>query len=252
IREQLPDWFDRVVWLETLPAGFRGFVFGNEVVDAFPVERFTIENGRLRQLAVALDGDAFVWQNIEPSDELVRAVKAIEADTGQGFEEGFVSEVNLWLKPWFAALSRALEQGAIVLLDYGYPRREFYLPQRAAGTLRCYYRHRAHDDPFLLPGLQDITSHVDFTALVEAATDAGLELQGFTSQAQFLLASGLLEHAGAAAVDGSALEQARLSRDVQQLTLPGAMGESFSAIGFSRGIDEVLLGFDGSDQSHRL
>lgn len=251
ISSSVPQFADRVHWLQQLPASFSGIIIGNEVLDAFPVERFSIVDGNLMQMAITFNDGHLHWSLIPADKALTHAVKLIEQDLARPFPEAYISEVSLLFKPWFKALSGCLHEGALLLLDYGYPRREFYLPERNRGSLRCYYRHRAHDNPLLWPGLQDITSHVDFTAVVEAAVDAGFELQGFTSQTQFLLSTGLLQHAEAANARDSR-ERSRLSAEVQTLTMPAAMGESFSAIGFSKRFDEVLVGFNNQDFSHRL
>ncbi len=246
-----PDWYERMVWLDTLPSVFSGFVFGNEVLDAFAVERFIIEQKQVMQLNVCIRDTTLVWQTAEPSASLLNAVKNIEKNIGQRFKNGYCSEVNLFVKPWIRSLADMLNVGAIVLLDYGYPCQEFYMSERSQGTLRCYFKHHVHDNPFYYPGLQDITSHVDFTALVDAAVSAGLELEGFTSQAQFLLATHLLQHADNDP-DDSILARSKRSQQIQRLTLPGAMGEAFSVIGFSKELDDVLMGFTGQDFSHRL
>lgn len=251
ISEALPDIADRVEWLDDLPSSFSGFVFGNEVMDAFAVERFSIVEGQVRQHRVDTAASQLCWDLNSQSERLSSAVRAIENDTGEVLAEGYTSEVNLLIKPWLASLGAMLTAGAVVLLDYGYPRKEFYSPERTQGTVRCYYRHRANEQPLFLPGLQDITSHVDFTSVVEAGVESGLELQGFTSQSQFLMACGLLTIAQGIPTDG-VLERSRLSQEVQQLTMPGAMGESFCAIGFSREIPDLLTGFTGQDMSHRL
>ena len=251
LNERQPELLERVIWLDEPPADLCGFVFGNEVVDAFPVERFLIVRGDVKQLNVAFEDGNFCWRPIAPSAQLHDAVREIEKDLGFCFSDGYCSELNLLLQPWMAIMAGILKQGALVLLDYGYTRREYYMPERRTGSLRCYYRHRAHENPFLWPGLQDITSHVDFTALTAAAVDAGLELQGFTPQAQFLLATQLLIHAENSPAD-SVLERSKISRDIQQMTMPGTMGDSFSAIGFSRGIDPLLMGFSGVDRSYQL
>ncbi len=246
-----PDWRDRIVWLDSLATNFTGFIFGNEVMDAFPVERFVVEGDQILQLYVNHQGSSLCWQTEKPNVSFLEAIRKIEKDRGKRFEKGYTSEVNLLLGPWVTALAEMLNTGAIVLLDYGYPRREYYLPERAMGTLRCYFRHHAHDDPLIYPGIQDITSHVDFTALVDAAVSTGLELDGFTSQAQFLFATHLLQYADSMA-DDSTLARSRRSQQIQQLTLPGAMGEMFSAIGFSKGLPDLMLGFTGHDYTHRL
>lgn len=251
INETLPELAKRVEWLDHLPSTFSGFVFGNEVMDAFAVERFRIVEGQVRQLSVDVEDGQLCWKMEASSESLTKAVRSIEQENGEVLAEGYTSEVNLLIKPWLSSLGNMLTAGAVVLLDYGYPRKDFYMQERREGTLRCYYRHRANDEPLFLPGLQDITSHVDFTTVVEAAVGAGLEFQGFTSQSQFLIACGLLTVAGEIQAD-TVLERSRLSQEVQQLTMPGAMGESFCAIGFSREMPDLLLGFTGQDMSHRL
>lgn len=249
--ENLPQLAERVVWLDALPESFTGFIFGNEVLDAFPAERFTVDAGEIKQLGVSAEGSQLVTKEITADPILVSAVRHIESENGIKLPNGYVSELSLLQQDWIAAMSASLTVGAIVLLDYGYPRREYYLPERSQGTLRCYYRHRAHENPFLWPGLQDITCHVDFTALVSNAVDAELVFEGFTSQAQFLLATHLLEHAENSKAD-TALVRGKLSHEIRQLTMPGAMGDSFNAVAFSRGIDDIMLGFSGTDHSHRL
>lgn len=251
IKEALPDMAKKVEWLDHLPSSFSGFVFGNEVMDAFAVERFSIVEGQIKQLCVDVEESQLSWSLKQAPQQLNDAVRAIENDIGDVLPDGYTSEVNLLVSPWMMSLGEMLTNGAVVLLDYGYPRKEFYMQERRAGTLRCYYRHRANEEPLFLPGLQDITSHVDFTTVVESAVKSGLEFQGFVSQSQFLIACGLLDIAGEISAD-TVLDRSRLSQEVQQLTMPGAMGESFCAIGFSRQIPDLLIGFAGQDMSHRL
>ena len=251
VKEHTGELANRFNWLDSLPEAFCGVMLGNEVLDAFPVERFMVQDGEILQCLVAGDGESFFNEFAPASEELKIAVNTIADDLEAQLTEAALYEVNLYQKPWIQALSASLKQGVVLLLDYGYPRREFYLPERTQGTLRCYYRHQAHDDPFLWPGLQDITSHVDFTALVSDAIEAGLTFEGFTAQAQFLLATHLLKHAEYRSND-SVQKQSEISRQVRQLTMPGAMGESFSAVGFSRDFDDVLIGFSGVEHSHRL
>lgn len=184
---------------------------------------------------------------------LADAVAAIEADLGHALPDAYTSELCPSLGPWIASLGDALGRGVVLLADYGYPRRERYLSERASGTLACYYRHRTHDDPYFWPGLQDITAHVDFTAVAEAGTRAGLELLGYASQSAFLLGCGLselVERAHAALPDEPArVDQARA---VRTLTLPGEMGERFQFVAFGKGYDRPLRGFGLQDLTHRL
>ena len=182
---------------------------------------------------------------------LIDAVRAIEAELGRALDDGYVSEVSLGAAGWLGTVAAALSRGVVLLSDYGYGRRDFYSPDRTAGTLMCHYRQHAHADPLLLPGAQDITAWVDFTAVAEALDAAGLAYLGFTNQAQFLLAGGLAELAAPALQAGgrAALE---LSAEIKTLTLPGEMGERFRFIGFGRGVDRPPSGLTARDFGTQL
>lgn len=241
--------FARVSWVASLPSGFKGVIIANEVMDALPVERFQID-GAVGQMCV----NATLQPEIrEAPQALVEAVSAIEADLGRKLEPGYLSEVCLLLAPWIASLADALDEGVILLVDYGYSRKEFYSEERRRGTLSCYYRHRAHDDAFLWPGLQDITAHVDFTAVVESAVDNNLELLGYASQSAFLLDNGLLDIMQEQVVDlERESDRIELSRVVKTLTLPGEMGERFQVMALGKNYDSQLQGFSSQDLAYRL
>lgn len=250
----VPDLLDRVEWLDRPPEqAWRGVLFANEVIDALPVHRFVQRADGPRELCVALDEDGQL-QSVEGEADtmLVAAVAHVERDLDGGFADGYQSELLPQLPFWIDAVCGTLEAGMAVFVDYGYPRREYYLPERHQGTLTCHYRHRAHDQALRWPGLQDITAWVDFTALAEAATQIRLPLAGFNSQAQFLLAAGLLEVMQEALADQDEAGRYALSQQVKQLTLPGAMGERFKVMSFARGIDRVPAAFTACDQRHRL
>lgn len=249
---RVPHLLDRCVWQAQWPRPFEGAVIANEVLDAFPVEGFRRSGGTVEQRCVAVDGDRFVdaWQSAPAALQL--AVEHIEADLEEVLPDGYVSELQFDYDGWFAGLSGCLRRGALLLIDYGYVRREYYLPERAGGTLVCNRAHRAHGDPYDWPGLTDISAFVDFTAVTEATTAAGFELEGFTPQAHFLFATGLEAIAEEAMADAAEPERLRIARQVKTLTLPGEMGERFNVIGFSRGLDEPLSGFALNDLSHRL
>lgn len=233
---------DKVRWLERLPKNFSGVMVGNEVLDALPVCRFRRAAAGFEEFCVRCAGGEFDWQLRPATGELQVALAALEASLPQPLAAGYSSEICLRLPPLIHSLAEALERGALLFTDYGYPRAAYYHPERHLGTLMCHYRQRAHDDPFLYPGLQDIAAHVDFTAVAEAGTSAGLQLAGYTTQAHFLLALGIAERA----VDLNA------ARDVKLLTLPEEMGERFKAIGFVKGVAPVLRGFSLRDLSHSL
>lgn len=232
--ERLAEFGDRVSWLDRLPATPRNtLVFGNEVADALPVVRFEIVAGDVRPLGVVNDAGRLTWR-LGPEDaELTAAVRAIERDVGD-LPAGYRSEVCLVLPGWIAALAAAFASGGLLLIDYGLPRRDYYRAERADGTLVCHYRHRVHADPFALPGLQDITAWVDFTACARAGRDAGLAVAGYTTQAQFLLA------ALASATPAPALD-ARAASALKTLVLPGEMGERFKLLWLTRGLGDVPL-----------
>ncbi len=248
---QLPaELAQRVEWLDRWPERvMRGVVLANEVLDAMPVERFVLRGPsgaqQVRALGVSATGDGFQWREAAAAPELEHAVATLLDTLPAPLPDGYVSEVCLAFQPWIASLAAQLEQGVALLIDYGLPRAHLYHPQRSAGTLRCHFRHRAHDDPFVNVGLQDITAWVDFTRVAEAADSAGLEVLGFATQAAFLIGAGMeslltteMELAGE-----DLQRQARLGGEARRLMMPGEMGEVFKVIALGRGYDAPLAGF---------
>jgi SAM-dependent MidA family methyltransferase len=249
LQEQLPHLVERVEWLDALPAcGFRGVVVANELFDAMPVHRFRMEAEGLREQFVSWNGERFEnsWRPPQ-SPGLQEAVQQL----GIPLPEGFESEINLRLEPWMASVGALLEAGAALFIDYGYSRADFYHPQRSAGTLMCHYRHRAHPDPLVYPGLQDITAHVDFTALAQAAQAAGLAVGGYSTQAFFLMGCGL-DRIMSAADPANSANYMDLAQGVKRLTLPTEMGERFKVLALTRGVPGPLIGFSMRDQRERL
>jgi SAM-dependent MidA family methyltransferase len=242
----------RVEWIDRPPqTAWSGVVFANEVLDALPTTRFTLRGGEVYEEYVTLRDAAFARED-RPADTLVSAaVRHVERYLDMTFPNGYRSEILPQLPYWMPAVIGSLERGVALFVDYGYPRSEFYLPERSDGTLVCHYRHRAHADPLYRPGLQDITAFVDFTAVAEAGEGAGFELVGYAPQGQFLLASGLpalLEDI--ANLDD--VQRMRLVGEAKRLTLPGEMGERFQAIAFARGVRDVPAGLRAFDLSRRL
>lgn len=250
IRHELPHLFDRVQWLERLPkAGFCGVVVANELLDAMPVTRFSITQGQ-PVIAGVIDCDGkFEWQAMEPSTE-VNAYFHKHIATIKLPNE-YVSEINFSAEAWIATLAARIEKGALLLVDYGYPGDEFYHPQRNRGTLMCHYRQQLHDDPLILIGLQDISSHINFSAIAANGEQAGLSLLGYTQQTHFLIALGLLDMVQDQSGSGAALDM-RLSQQVKKLTLPSEMGELFKVIAMGKGIDAPLTGFSLQDSRQGL
>ena len=244
----------RVQWLDALPERFAGAVVANEVLDVMPVHLVVSRAEGLFERGVAIAADAagarrLCWADVPAAGAVAEAALALALPVPQSGE--YVTELNLAGKAWVAAWAERLQAGALLLIDYGYPRAEYYLPSRSGGTLLCYYRHHAHGDPFLWPGLNDITAFVDFTAVAEAGFEAGLDVQGYTTQAQFLFNCGVLECLERRGARESA-DYIRAARAVQRLTAPQEMGELFKVIALARAIDGPLLGFARGDRTHAL
>lgn len=247
-QQLLAPWGNRVVWLDRTPSQFRGCILANEVLDAMPVELFAWSEHaeQVLQRGVVSGDEGFQYQDRIAPAVLEQAVRA-----RMPYLPGYRSEINLQAEAWVRDLSTWLTKGAAILIDYGFPQHEFFHPQRQRGTLMCHIQHRAHDDVFLAPGLQDITAHVDFTAIAEAGFAAGLEVLGYTSQARFLLNSGLPELLNKLdQTDTKALAQTHGA--VQKLLSEAEMGELFKVMVLSRGLDQVLSGFSRGDRSAQL
>jgi SAM-dependent MidA family methyltransferase len=241
----------RVEWIDRLPEEFRGVVLANEVLDALPVQRFRIRGDHINSLGVTWQLGRLDWSETRADAELEAAVRRIEANSGERLPDGYTSEINLRLTPWIAGVATALREGVALFIDYGLPQRQYYRTERSEGTLLCHFRHRFHDDPLINVGVQDIGAWVDFTAVAEAASAAGLTVAGFSTQAHFLIGNGLEQLLAPAALDELA-SRVQLARQAMLLTLPGEMGERFKVIGLSRGVEQPLRGFGVRDLAATL
>lgn len=242
---RVPHLLERVAWLNRLPPAFSGLVLGNEVLDAMPVHIVRVNGGKIEEGGVGVRGGRFDWSWRIASGEVLEAARALE------LPEGFRTEVALAARAFVRSLADVLERGVALFVDYGFPRKEYYHAQRREGTLMCHYRHYAHADPFFLPGLQDITSHVDFSAVAAAAREGGFELAGYTSQAQFLVNCGITEvMARTPAEDRSAFLP--LASQANRLMSPAEMGELFKVIALSRGFSAPLIGLTEGDRRQTL
>ena len=276
---------ERVVWLERLPERpINGVILANEVLDALPCRRFTLREGAVRELgvaarvaageqgAVAVEGGTpgartpsaksalppeeisegsitLVEREAEPDEQLASACAALMGELPAPLPEGYVSEICLRVAPWIAGVGACLQRGLILMFDYGLPRAHYYHPQRAAGTLRCHFKQRVHDDPCINIGVQDITAWVDFTRVAEAAVACGLDVAGFCTQAAFLLGTGVEQDL---AESTDAVEHARLAGEARRLLLPGEMGEAFKVVALTRNYGAVLEGFALQDLRQSL
>jgi SAM-dependent MidA family methyltransferase len=250
IKARAGEFYSRVRWLDELPKNFRGTVIANEVLDAMPVRLFEqLKSGTLLELGVAnceIDEPAFGWQTREAAPELAAAVKALNLTVDGDI---YRSEISFQAPAWLESLGEVIEQGTVLLIDYGFRQSEYYHPDRAQGTLMCHYRHRVHDDPFFKPGLQDITAHVNFTAIAHAAQNAGFDLAGYATQGAYLLSTGLLDRIP---LNGPVKDQLGLSQQVKKLTLPHEMGELFKVLALTKNYAKPLCGFEQQNHIHRL
>jgi SAM-dependent MidA family methyltransferase len=233
-----------VQWLSTPPGGFDGIMIANEVLDVMPVRLFVMRGGAPRERGVGLADGRLQFVERDADAALATAVAAIEREVGP-LPDGYGSEVGFAAAAWMRTAADWIARGALLAIDYGFPRREYYHPQRLMGTLMCHYRQRAHADPLWLPGLNDITAHVDFTAMADAAHEAGLDVLGYTSQAHFLMNCGMLDELGA---DHSL----RRANEAQRLLSEAEMGELFKVLAVGRGVPPPLIGFARGDRTARL
>lgn len=246
IQKKIPECLDRVVWLESLPEKpIEGIVLANEVLDAMPVHQFIYKNG-IKECGVKIENDLLTQCILKKENPLL--VSAIEKYAIH-FSENYISEINLYLPGWIKSISEILSKGAVLIIDYGFPRHEYYHPDRTQGTIMCHYRHRAHTNPLAYPGLQDITAHVDFTAVAEAAVENDFSVAGFSNQAAFLMNCDLLS-----LMDNSMDEKNRFLQNQQilKLTLPSEMGELFKVMALTKKIEKDLLGFRSMNQLEKL
>lgn len=246
LKSALPDYFSHIRWLEQLPdKPFNGVILGNEVLDALPVKRYQIEQGECRELGVGFDGERFEWKEMK-CDSPPAVLNTLSPNpfpmNGREALNRYLTEVNVQLPIWLKSITEQLQQGLVLFFDYGYPAREYYQADRSMGTLMCYYQHHKHDDPFVYPGLQDVTAHVDFTAVAEAGVDCGLELIGYTTQALFLAAN-QIDTLPQQIIANDSDQSLKVQSQLRQLMSPQAMGDLVKVIAFTHNMESMA--FDG-------
>lgn len=247
IAARAPRQADKARWLDVLPADFSGIIIGNEVLDAIPAHIVRTHGGVIEEMGVTREerGGCFARAYRKADGALLAAAQNL------GLPDDYETEIHLAARAFVKSFARLLKRGAILFIDYGFPAREYYHPQRASGTLMCHYRHHAHADPLCLTGLQDITAHVDFSAIAHAGVAAGLDVLGYTTQAQFLINCGITGILGAVSAE-NVRDYAPLASQAQKLLSPAEMGELFKVIALGKGVTPPLLGFRSGDKSHTL
>jgi len=251
IQNKAPDLLMRVKWLSTLPENpLNGIVIANEVLDAMPVTRFALKNKNVEELGVTIFEEQLQLKYKKANSQLSAQVKLLNINF-QSAEHAYCSEINNNIKPWIKSLSKCLTKAAVYIIDYGYPRSEYYADDRHMGTCLGYYRHRSMDAPLWYPGLQDLTAFVDFTQIGEAAVESGFDVDGFTSQGNFLINAGLANVVEKIKIDNE-IQRLQIAQQMKTLSLPGEMGERFKVIGLSKGLTENVPGFEVRDFRYRL
>ncbi len=245
LHRELPQLAPRIEWLADLPASLNALVIGNEVLDAMPAHIITTRDGGIDELGAIADGQSIVWGARPATGRVLEAARELD------LPPGYTTEIQLAAQAFIRTLAARLARGVVLLIDYGFPAREYYHPQRSMGTLMCHYRHHAHDDPFCLIGLQDITAHVDFSAIAQTGVDGGCDILGYTNQALFLINCGITDLL-AVTPAADAASYLPLSAQVQTLTSPAEMGELFKVIALGKQIAAPLLGFARGDKRHAL
>ena len=249
VKAMIPHLVDKVTWLDNIPENFVGVVLANEVCDAMPVHSLQFEADKISERYIANDGQQLQWCKGKLSQpHLAKRAAEIQSLIGDG---DYLTEINLAAEGWLASIADNLQQGTVFVIDYGYPQATYYHPQRTTGSLMCYYQHQGHDNPLILQGLQDITAHVDFTALAQAAVDNGLEVAGFQSQADFLLAGGITKLASSHD-DTDQLAMLQQASEIKRLTLPTEMGENFKVLTLCRNIEQLLPRIQLADRRYSL
>lgn len=260
IKAKLPHLYPLFVWLDHLPEKhFSGIVLANELLDAMPIHLLKLEQQSTLERYVAVNGEGnFIWQDAPPSNprlyevaETIRMQQKKLQHLNDQPDKPYITEVNLQAVDWLKSIADILFEGAILLIDYGYTAQEYYHPQRSMGTLMCHYQHHRHTDPFYLPGLQDITAHVDFSSIAATAKASALQVCGFTTQAHFLMAGGLVELTKDLDPNDT-LNFVQIAQQIKMLTLPEEMGELFKVILLSKGKRLSLPAFNLKDFQNRL
>ena len=247
IQQQIPHLAHKVIWLDSWPENsFNGIILANEVLDAMPVHRFMLTEQGVMENFITLNDKGELQETYLPcnNEALLEHIQSLQLKT-----RPYLSEANLFLNDWIARNYQVLNQGVMLLIDYGFPRHEYYHPDRNQGTLMCHYKHQAHTNPLLHLGEQDITAHVDFTHVAEAAVKAGFHVAGFTNQASFLLANDLLSLLTSLHTEKELLQA---KQAIKQLTHPNEMGELFKVIALSKEVPLALNGFQLQDKRASL
>ena len=252
LKQSIPQYIDNIIWLDKLPKRkFNGLIIANEVLDSLPVKRFKKESNIFKEVKVTFIDNNFHWINVTACDELTNFLEKIENKLSRTFYVDYCSEINVNLKIWLDSVQSVIEKGVILFIDYGYSMSDYYHPEKFDGNLLCHYRHYVHNDPFFYPGLQDITTSVDFTSVAECAEKIGLNVNGYTNQTYFLFGCGL-ENLVPNMDLLSIKSQTEISKELRSLIMPDEMGERFKFMALTKEYNKDLIGFSQMNQRNQL
>ncbi|WP_440615313.1 class I SAM-dependent methyltransferase [Cysteiniphilum sp. 6C5] len=251
--KSLGEYYNHIHWLDKLPTEkLNAIVFANEVIDAMPVELICIKEKVPKRMMVDYQQDQFIWCDEEITDRLLTtAVNRLPLENLLSIND-YQTEINLWIEPWLTSIHGVLNRGVVFICDYGYQRDLYYSSTRSEGTLQCYFKHHVHDNPLIYTGVQDITAHVDFTAVAECAESLGFVLDGFATQGSFLSQSGIMRAYEKQQTELNEKETLRLNQELKLLTLSTELAENFKVMTLSVGYDDVIEAFDDIDMSYLL
>lgn len=249
LQQHIPELMDRFIWLDSLPEKFEGVIVANEVCDAMPVNLIKFKNNQLFERHVGWNNNAFAWQDrpITKTDLKQQAERIQSVISTEPYE----TEINLTAQQWLQTTAQSLKAGAIFIIDYGYSFTEFYREEREQGTLCCYFRHQINDDPFFLPGLQDITTHTEFSTLADIALEQDLDVAGFHEQSDFLIAGDITSIAAKCHSEMTSADWLQQSAALKQLLMPGQMGQQFKVLSLTKNINS-LPRLSVSDRRYQL
>ena len=238
--------FSKIQWIDEIPKEYEGIIFCNEFLDALPVELIKKDSGMYYQKGIGIENDLLVWKE-KPIDD----ISNYEEIDLKNLPDDYVAEYPLYIKNWLKKISQSLNKGIVFIIDYGFNQREYFHEQRSQGTLMCHFKHYAHDNPLIQVGIQDITTHVNFSYVAREASKLGLNITGFISQANFLINCGILNLLETINLEDRALYMKSVS-EVQKLLSPSEMGDLFKVMTLEKNIDIDLLGLKQNNRITRL
>ena len=242
IKNLPPHLFGKVQWIDQIPQEYNGIIFCNELLDALPIDLIKKSSGIPYQKGVALENDLFIWK-----DKAIKDLSIYDHINLESLPDNYLAEDAIHIKSWINNISESISKGVVIIIDYGFNHSEYFHEQRSQGTLMCHFKHHAHDNPLIQVGIQDITSHVNFSYVAREASNKGLHINGFISQANFLINCGILDLLEKVNIEDSVLYMKSVS-EIQKLLSPSEMGDLFKVMTIEKNIDINLVGLKNNNK----